>query len=136
MPNNSTQKTLIRLIVITSVFLLCYLLAAQFYQMGYHILDNTIVKSNSEEDFEQVVEIEKGDSLLKISALLKKKKLIQSRFRFFVQAKFYGYSIYPGTYRLNALMGQKEILIKLSSKTGAEAEIETSEAETSEIPTE
>ena len=134
MRNNVIQKALIRLIIITSMFLLCYFIAVSFYRMGYEILDNTIVGSASGVEVEQIVDIAPGSSMLEISGMLRRQGLIQSRFRFHVQARFYGYTVYPGTYLLSPMMGQRDILSKLSSGVGAYNPEEQIQTPAEELP--
>ena len=54
--------------------------------------------------------------------MLEEMGLIQSRYIFMIQALFYEYDIYPGTYQLNTSMTSKEMLEEMSVLPTAETE--------------
>ena len=66
--------------------------------------------------------ISEGETASQAADQLAEAGLIKSRYVFMVQAIFYDYTIYPGTYELNTSMTSKEMLEQLSTMPAEEGE--------------
>lgn len=104
----------LKLLICALVFFLMYEGVTRGYQFGHAIFSPEAVSEAPGRDLTYV--IEEGDSLLEISKELEAEGLIQSRYVFIAQAKFYNYDLYPGTYMLNSSMTSRDMLQMIDEK--------------------
>ena len=71
---------------------------------------------------DRTVTISEGETASQAADQLAEAGLIKSKYVFMVQAIFYDYTIYPGTYELNTSMTSKEMLEQLSTMPAEEGE--------------
>lgn len=64
--------------------------------------------------------IRNGESLSEVAEELEKSGLINNKLIFIIQAKFFDYEVYPGTYTLNTSMTSRDMM-KAIDESGIEA---------------
>lgn len=109
----------IRLLFYALVFLLLYEGITRGYSIGHEIFSPTAVAEAPGKDME--ITVKKGESVSAVAGELEKSGLIKNKLIFVIQAKFYDYEVYPGTYTLNTSMTSKDML-KLIDESGIENE--------------
>ncbi len=126
----------IRLLFYALVFFLLYEGITRGYSIGHEIFSPTAVAEAPGKDME--ITVKKDESVLAVAGELEKSGLIKNKLIFVIQAKFYDYEVYPGTYTLNTSMTSKDML-KLIDESGienekAKAKAKESSAETGSSP--
>lgn len=124
----------IRLLFYALVFFLLYEGITRGYSIGHEIFSPTAVAEAPGKDME--ITVKKGESVSAVAGELEKSGLIKNKLIFVIQAKFYDYEVYPGTYTLNTSMTSKDML-KLIDESGIEnekAKAKESSAESSSSP--
>lgn len=124
----------IRLLFYALVFFLLYEGITRGYSIGHEIFSPTAVAEAPGKDME--ITVKKDESVLAVAGELEKSGLIKNKLIFVIQAKFYDYEVYPGTYTLNTSMTSKDML-KLIDESGIEnekAKAKESSAETGSSP--
>jgi cell division protein YceG involved in septum cleavage len=111
-------KVSLRLIIYALIILIFYEGVTAGFEFGYEIFAATAVAPEPGRD--KTVQIEEGQSGFQVGKLLEKEGLIHNRYAFGVQAKFYDYTIYPGSYLLNTSMTSREILDILGTEPAEE----------------
>lgn len=109
----------IRLLFYALVFFLLYEGITRGYSIGHEIFSPTAVAEAPGKDME--ITVKKGESVSAVAGELEKSGLIKNKLIFVIQAKFYDYEVYPGTYTLNTSMTSKDML-KLIDESGIENE--------------
>lgn len=109
----------IRLLFYALVFFLLYEGITRGYSIGHEIFSPTAVAEAPGKDME--ITVKKGESVSAVAGELEKSGLIKNKLIFVIQAKFYDYEVYPGTYTLNTSMTSKDML-KLIDESGIEIE--------------
>jgi UPF0755 protein len=104
-----------RLIILALMILILHEGITRGYEFGHELFYNTAVESPPGHDIQ--VTIEEGTSVAKAAELLKNEKLIINKYSFVIQAKFFEYTVNPGTYTINTSMTSKEILQMLNEET-------------------
>lgn len=115
----------VRMIFYAVVLILLVEGCSKGYSFGHEIFCSTAMEAAPGKD--HTVTILRGTSDREVGELLKKEKLIKSPLILQIQAKFYDYTIQPGTYTLNTSMTTKDILWTLDQGTGEEDQIPTLE---------
>ena len=110
----------LRLIIYALVVLLLYEGVTPAYSFGYAVFAGTAV--SEEAGITASVGVEEGQDGGEVGQMLEEMGLIQRRYIFMIQALFYEYDIYPGTYQLNTSMTSKEMLEEMSVLPTAETE--------------
>ena len=110
----------LRLIIYALVVLLLYEGVTAGYSFGYAVFAGTAVSEDP--GITASVAVEEGQDAGEGGQMLEEMGLIQSRYIFMIQALFYEYDIYPGTYQLNTSMTSKEMLEEMSVLPTAETE--------------
>lgn len=126
----------IRLLFYALVFFLLYEGITRGYSIGHEIFAPTAVAEAPGKDME--ITVKEGESVSAVAGELEKSGLIKNKLIFLIQAKFYDYEVYPGTYTLNTSMTSKDML-KLIDESGienkkAKAKAKESSAETGSSP--
>lgn len=103
-----------RLIIYALIVLLMYEGITRGYAFGHEVFDPTPVSAPP--GVEKVVVVDEDTSVSDAAKILKKNGLINDERIFLIQAKFYEYEIYPGTYTFNTSMTSKEMLSMLDEK--------------------
>lgn len=109
----------IRLLFYALVFFLLYEGITRGYSIGHEIFAPTAVAEAPGKDME--ITVKEGESVSAVAGELEKSGLIKNKLIFVIQAKFYDYEVYPGTYTLNTSMTSKDML-KLIDESGIENE--------------
>lgn len=109
----------IRLLFYALVFFLLYEGITRGYSIGHEIFSPTAVSGAPGKDME--ITVKEGESVSAVAGELEKSGLIKDKLIFVIQAVFYDYEVYPGTYTLNTSMTSKEML-KLIDESGIENE--------------
>lgn len=103
-----------RLILYALIVLLMYEGITRGYAFGHEVFDPTAAASPPGVD--KVVTIKEGTTAQEAAKILKRNGLINDERIFSIQAKFYEYEIYPGTYTFNTSMTSKDMLQMLDEK--------------------
>lgn len=103
-----------RLIIYALIVLLMYEGITRGYAFGHEVFDPTPVAAAPGVD--KMVVIGEDTSVSDAAKILKKNGLIGDERIFLIQAKFYDYEIYPGTYTFNTSMTSKDMLQMLDEK--------------------
>ena len=109
-----------KIIIYVAVGFLLYEGVTKGYAFGYEVFYPTAVEAEPGTD--RTVAISEGETASQAADQLAEAGLIKSRYVFMVQAIFYDYTIYPGTYELNRSMTSKEVLEQLSTMPAEEGE--------------
>lgn len=109
----------IRLLFYALVFFLLYEGVTRGYGIGHEIFSPTAVAEAPGKDME--ITVKNGESVSAVAGELEKSGLIKNKLIFVIQAIFYDYEVYPGTYTLNTSMTSKDML-KLIDESGIENE--------------
>ena len=107
-------KVSLKLIIIALLILVLYEGLHAGFNFGYEIFAD--VAMAPEPGVEVTIQISSDVSERQAGKLLRDKGLIHNAYAFWIQAIFYDYEIYPGTYTLNTSMTSREILDELSVK--------------------
>lgn len=107
-------KVSLKLIITALLILVLYEGMRAGFNFGYEIFADTAMAPAP--GTEVTVQIDRGSSGRQAGKVLKEKGLIHNEYAFWVQAIFYDYEIYPGSYTLNTSMTSREILDELSVK--------------------
>ena len=113
-----------KLIVYALVILLLYEGASKGFAFGHEILDPVPVAAAP--GIDKKITIPEGTSASEAADLLLEKGLINNKYTFIIQSKFYDYEINPGDYTLNTSMTSKEMLAQINE---APEEEETDDSE-------
>lgn len=114
-------KVSLRLIIYALIILIFYEGITAGFKFGYEIFSSTAVSAAP--GIDKAVYIEEDMSDFEVGRLLEKQGLIRNPYVFAIQAEFYGYEIYPGSYLFNTSMTSRDILDLLSIKPeGSEEE--------------
>ena len=89
----------VRLLFYALVFFLLYEGITRGYSLGHEVFSPTAVAEAPGTDKEFT--IRNGESLSEVAEELEKSGLINNKLIFIIQAKFFDYEVYPGTYTLN-----------------------------------
>ena len=89
----------VRLLFYALVFFLLYEGITRGYSLGHEVFSPTAVAVAPGTDKEFT--IRNGESLSEVAEELEKSGLINNKLIFIIQAKFFDYEVYPGTYTLN-----------------------------------
>lgn len=122
----------IRLLFYALVFFLLYEGITRGYSIGHEIFAPTAVAEAPGKDME--ITVKEGESVSAVAGELEKSGLIKNKLIFVIQAKFYDYEVYPGTYTLNTSMTSKDML-KLIDESGIENEKAKTKAKESSAET-
>lgn len=101
-----------KLIVYALVILLLYEGASKGFAFGHEIFDPTPVAAAP--GIDKKITIAKDTTVSEAADLLLEKGLINNKFTFIIQSKFYDYEINPGDYTLNTSMTSKEMLAQIN----------------------
>lgn len=102
----------LRLIIYALIVLLLYEGVASGYSFGYAVFAGSAV--DEEPGTVVPVVVTDGQDTGDVGRMLEEMGLIENRYVFLVQAIFYEYEVYPGTYQLNTAMTSKEMLELMS----------------------
>ncbi len=102
----------LRLIIYALIVLLLYEGVTAGFSFGYAVFAGKAVSEEPGVTFTVVVE--EDQDAAEVGEMLEEMGLIENRYIFLVQAIFYDYEIYPGTYELSTTMTSKEMLEELS----------------------
>lgn len=97
-----------KIIVYAIVGFMMYEGVTKGYAFGYEVFYPTAIEA--EPGTEKSITIEEGTTPSQAADQLIEAGLIRNKAAFMVQALFYDYTIYPGTYELNTSMTSKEML--------------------------
>ena len=117
----------LRLIIYALIVLLLYEGVMTGYTFGYSIFAGKAV--SPEPGITMSVTVEEGDSLSQVGQMLKEDGLIENEYVFIIQAYFYDYEIYPGTYSLSTAQTSREMLEEMSVPPAAETETSSGETD-------
>ena len=104
-------------IISMSVRLLFYALVFFLLYEGHEVFSPTAVAEAPGTDKEFT--IRNGESLSEVAEELEKSGLINNKLIFIIQAKFFDYEVYPGTYTLNTSMTSRDMM-KAIDESGIE----------------
>ena len=99
------------------VFFLLYEGITRGYSLGHEVFSPTAVAEAPGTDKEFT--IRNGESLSEVAEELEKSGLINNKLIFIIQAKFFDYEVYPGTYTLNTSMTSRDMM-KAIDESGIE----------------
>lgn len=122
MAGNSSQASMAGIVIKAALRVLIYFLVAVVfyygasisYSFGYRIFANEAASNPPGTD--KTIRIKEGNSVSDTAGVLEESGIIADKIVFYLQARFYEYEIYPGTYELNSSMSPKEILKEISQK--------------------
>ncbi|MBR4769188.1 MAG: endolytic transglycosylase MltG [Lachnospiraceae bacterium] len=101
---------ILKIVIMGLLIALFIVLIALSYRAGVLLFTNDGVTGPDEREVTYTLQVEKGDSVLKIGSVLKENGIISSAVVFFVQSKLYKCRIAPGTYTLSSRNSSKAIL--------------------------
>ncbi|MBS6645820.1 MAG: endolytic transglycosylase MltG [Clostridiaceae bacterium] len=101
-----------KLIVYALVILLLYEGASKGFAFGHEIFDPVPVAAAP--GIDKKITIPEDTSVSEAADLLLEKGLINNKYTFIIQSKFYDYEINPGDYTLNTSMTSKEMLAQIN----------------------
>lgn len=107
----------VRLLFYALVFFLLYEGITRGYSLGHEVFSPTAVAEAPGTDKEFT--IRNGESLSEVAEELEKSGLINNKLIFIIQAKFFDYEVYPGTYTLNTSMTSRDMM-KAIDESGIE----------------
>lgn len=107
-------KVSLKLIIAALLILILYEGMRAGFHFGYEIFADTAMAPAPGK--EAAVVIGEDLSERQVGKVLREKGLIHNEYAFWIQAVFYDYEIYPGSYTLNTSMTSREILDELSVK--------------------
>lgn len=110
----------LRLIIYALVVLLLFEGTTAGFSFGYAVFAGRAV--SQEPGITATVMVTEDQSTGEVGRMLEDMGLIESQYVFLVQAIFYEYEIYPGTYQLNTSMTSKEMLEEMSIPPAADTE--------------
>lgn len=110
----------LRMIIYALVVLLLFEGATAGFSFGYAVFAGRAV--SQEPGITATVMVTEDQSTGEVGRMLEDMGLIESQYVFLVQAIFYEYEIYPGTYQLNTSMTSKEMLEEMSIPPAADTE--------------
>lgn len=116
-----------KLIIYALVILLLFEGATRGFAFGHEVFAAEPMAEEPGSD--KAVIVEEGESDMDVARMLKSQGLIRNEFAFWIQARFYDYDFYPGTYTLNTSMTTKEMMQILSEEPN-ETETEETSAQT------
>lgn len=117
----------IKLMVAALLILLLYEAVAKGFAFGYEIFYAQAAEASPGRTV--TITVKEGETVEEAAKELSAKGLIDNRFAFLFQSRFYDYgTIYPGVYELNTSMTSKEILQELNEKPQEEDDKTTQKA--------
>lgn len=109
----------LKLIIFILIIFFLYMGVTKGYEFGYSMFNPSAVDQYP--GIDKTVRIT-GSSVKDAAEALEGSGLIDNKYIFEIQAKFYEYEIYPGEYNLNTSQNSKEILQILSEKPEQEGD--------------
>ncbi len=123
-----------KLILIAVVILLLIEGASKGFQFGYEVFAAQPMESAPGRDI--TVTVSSGESDLQVLKDMKEDGLIRNSYATFIEAIFFDYDIYPGTYTFNTSMTSREMLEEMNVRPEGYVEetVPQTEAQTEALP--